>query len=284
MALLGISPLMFLVIGGLSAVYQFWIHTRHIPKLGWLEKYMVTPSSHRAHHGSNAVYMDKNYGGVFIIWDRFFGSYQEELDDDPVRYGMSRPLRSWNPVWANIVGYLELAQDARHTARWQDKLSIWFRRTGWRPVDAEAQYPRAKRPKNYQNYDAKPSQPISVYAAVQYILSTLAAIAYLSISDTQSLLFNASMVTLFVLQLTLISLLFENKPHTLAWELLRLSAALVTALACQSLGLLPAAGTLAVLASLLLSAAVAINIMRARKDSNASPLTTSALPSAGEDL
>jgi len=274
MALLGIPPLVFLAIGGLSAVYQFWIHTRHIPKLGWLEKIIVTPSIHRVHHGSNAVYMDRNYGGVFIIWDRLFGSYQAELDDDPVRYGISRPLRSWNPLWANLIGYVELAQDAYRAARWQDKFSIWFRQTGWRPADVEARYPRAKRPLNYQNFDVKPSRAISVYAAVHYLFNSLMGLAYLSIVDDQSVLFNIAMVAMFVLQLALISRLFEHKPHPLPLELLRLLAILLSVFICQNLGLLPIGATATTLIGLLLSAAMALKILRHESGPQLQPLMT----------
>jgi hypothetical protein len=78
------------------------VHTRHIPKLGWFEWFFVTPSNHRAHHAQNALYMDRNYGGVFIIWDRLFGSFQEEDDNEPVIFGVTTPLASWNPMWANL--------------------------------------------------------------------------------------------------------------------------------------------------------------------------------------
>jgi len=279
MALLGVSPLVFLAIGGLSAVYQFWIHTRHVPKLGWLEKIIVTPSSHRVHHGSNEVYMDKNYGGVFIVWDRFFGSYQEELDEEPVGYGISRPLRSWNPLWANLIGYVELVQDAYRAQRWQDKYSIWFRKTGWRPADVEARYPRAKRSKNYTNYDVKPSDAVSVYGAVHYLLTSLLGLGYLSIADDQSLIFNVAMVVMFVLQLTLISRLFENKSHTLMFELFRLLGIILTVFLCESLGLLSVNSLMIALVSLLLSAVVAVSILRGQGESSLQPLKDKILES-----
>ena len=95
----------------LNLIYQFWVHTEHVPKLGPFEWIFVSPSNHRVHHGRNKVYVDKNYGGVFILWDRIFGSFQEELAEEPVAFGLRKPLNSWNPVWANVHVYWRLILD-----------------------------------------------------------------------------------------------------------------------------------------------------------------------------
>ena len=101
MAVLGVPLLVFVTVATLNLLYQFWVHTRHIPKLGWFEWFFVSPSNHRAHHAQNALYMDRNYGGVFIFWDRLFGTFQEEDEAEPVIFGVTTPLASWNPLWAN---------------------------------------------------------------------------------------------------------------------------------------------------------------------------------------
>ena len=98
LAIAGVPPLVFLTVAALNLLYQFWVHTRHIPKLGWFEWIFVSPSNHRVHHAQNPVYMDRNYGGVFIVWDRLFGTFQEELDEEPVIFGVTTPLASWNPL------------------------------------------------------------------------------------------------------------------------------------------------------------------------------------------
>lgn len=144
LALLGVPPLVFLTVASLNLLYQFWVHTRHVPKLGWLEWIFITPSNHRVHQAQNPLYLDRNYGGVFIIWDRLFGTFQEEDDREPVIFGVTTPLASWNPLWANVQFYAQLWDDARRTARWWDKLRIWFMPTGWRPADVTAAYPQAK--------------------------------------------------------------------------------------------------------------------------------------------
>lgn len=135
MALLGIPAEIYISVGALSLIYQFWVHTRHVPKLGWFEWFFVSPSNHRVHHAQNQVYIDRNYGGVFILWDRMFGTFQEELDDEPVLFGIRKPLKSWNPIWANLHVYWQLSKDAWNTKSWKDKLAIWFKPTGWRPED-----------------------------------------------------------------------------------------------------------------------------------------------------
>jgi len=144
MYLLGIPAEVVVTVGALNLIYQFWVHTQHIGKLGWYEWIFVTPSNHRVHHAQNDIYLDRNYGGLFIIWDRLFGTYQEELDAEPVVYGIRGPLQSWNPVRALTHIYCDMAQDCWRTRRWRDKLKIWFARTGWRPADVAQRYPREK--------------------------------------------------------------------------------------------------------------------------------------------
>ncbi len=144
MAVVGVPLLVFVSVAALNLLYQFWVHTRHVPKLGWFEWFFVTPSNHRAHHAQNALYMDRNYGGVFIIWDRLFGSFQEEDDNEPVIFGVTTPLASWNPIWANVQLMRSCGRMRGAPKAPGDKLRIWFMRTGWRPADVAAKYPMNK--------------------------------------------------------------------------------------------------------------------------------------------
>ena len=104
--LIGFAPWMFVLVHGFNLIYQFWIHTRFVGRLGWLEYVLNTPSHHRVHHGVNEPYLDKNYAGVLIIWDRLFGSFVEETEQP--RYGIIKPINSYNPLWANIHGWVEM--------------------------------------------------------------------------------------------------------------------------------------------------------------------------------
>ncbi|UVE17641.1 sterol desaturase family protein [Pseudomonas sp. LS44] len=184
MALVGVPPLVFLTVAALNLLYQFWVHTRHVPKLGWFEWLFITPSNHRVHHAQNPVYMDRNYGGVFIVWDRLFGTFQEELDAEPVVFGVTTPLRSWNPLWANLQFYAVLWHDAvRAESRW-DKLRIWFMRTGWRPADVAARYPQAKPDlANFVKFEVPLGRAAQLYATLQFALYVAGGIYLLGWSE-----------------------------------------------------------------------------------------------------
>ena len=135
LALVGIPPLIFLVHSQFNTIYQFWIHTRAVGKLGFLEIFMNTPSHHRVHHGKNPIYIDKNYAGTLIIWDKMFGTFQEETEE--VHYGTIKPLASWNPIWAQVHYFLELFQKSIKAPRFLDKILLWFKGPGWLPSGLE---------------------------------------------------------------------------------------------------------------------------------------------------
>lgn len=164
-------------VNAIDLIYQFWVHTRHIGKLGWIDRVFVTPSNHRVHHGQNQAYIDKNYGGILILWDRLFGTFQEELDDDPVVFGVRKPLASWNPLWANFQVYNYLWFDARRTRRWRDKIGVWFRRTGWRPEDVAAQYPKpGSSIDGFRKFDPAVDRSTRLYVLVQFLLGAAAVL------------------------------------------------------------------------------------------------------------
>lgn len=134
-ALLGVSPIMFLIVNSISTAYQFWIHTELIGKLGPLEWVLNTPSHHRVHHGSNPQYIDKNYGAVLIIWDRLFGTFEEEQEQ--VVYGITKNIKSNNLLTINLHEWKAMFADAWRTPGVVNKLKTIFYRPGWAPV-AEA--------------------------------------------------------------------------------------------------------------------------------------------------
>ena len=141
-ALCGVPPKVISIIAPLHLFGQFWYHTRHIGKLGFLEYIIVTPSQHRVHHAINPEYIDKNLGAIFCVWDRAFGTFQEELDEVPCVFGTLKPVRTWNPVLINFIHLWGLIQDAWNTRNWNDKLKLWFMPTGWRPDDVSKKIPR----------------------------------------------------------------------------------------------------------------------------------------------
>ena len=141
-AILGVPPKVISILAPLHLFGQFWYHTRHIGKLGWLEYILVTPSQHRVHHAINPIYIDKNLSAIFCIWDRLFGTFQEELDDEPPVYGVLKPVQTWNPIWINFQHFWAILTDAWYAKNWIDKLRVWFMPTGWRSKDIQERFPR----------------------------------------------------------------------------------------------------------------------------------------------
>ncbi len=231
--LIGIPAEVFFVSGALNLVYQFWVHTRLIGKLGWFEKVFVTPSHHRVHHGQNDAYIDKNHGGVFIIWDKLFGTFQQELDDEPVIYGVRRAVGSFNPFWANLHTWWSLAQDAWRTARWQDKLKIWFMPTGWRPNDVSTSYPINKvNPHSLVKYDPSNNPETKIYVLVQFALTLLCSVFFILYRAEFTAL--QLWLTWLVISLPLFSLglFLESKSWAFPFEIIRVvvSSAMMLAL------------------------------------------------------
>lgn len=172
--LLGLPIEVIATANAIDLIYQFWVHTQHIGKLGWADRVFVTPSNHRVHHAQNEIYIDKNYGGILILWDRLFGTFQEELDEEPVVFGVRKPLESWNPFWANLQVYAYLWFDAVRTRRWQDKLGIWFGRTGWRPEDVASRWPKASSdPTDFERYDPPVAASIRRYVLGQFMVAVV---------------------------------------------------------------------------------------------------------------
>jgi sterol desaturase/sphingolipid hydroxylase (fatty acid hydroxylase superfamily) len=131
LALIGFHPAMLLFCGAINLIYQFWIHTEAIGRLPrWFEAVMNTPSHHRVHHATNPRYLDANYAGTFIIWDRLFGTFVAEVDDEQIRYGIVKQLGSFNILWAVFHEWIGIARDVG-TAPWRHKLSYIWRPPGW---------------------------------------------------------------------------------------------------------------------------------------------------------
>jgi sterol desaturase/sphingolipid hydroxylase (fatty acid hydroxylase superfamily) len=221
--LLGMPFEVFVTVNALDLIYQFGVHTQHIGKLGWVDRVMVTPSNHRVHHAQNEIYIDRNYGGIFILWDRLFGSFQEELEDEPVVFGVRKPLQSWNPLWANLQVYYYLWFDARHTRRWRDKIGIWFRRTGWRPDDVEAQFPKRRADlSTFEKFDPPLDKRVRRYVIAHLVVSALGVVGIGVLYATKGA--TAVFLPCIALWMTLLSLGFlsEMKPWAARFEFIRL--------------------------------------------------------------
>ena len=140
-AIIGVPVEVIAIIAPIQLFAQFWYHTRLINKMGVMEYIIVTPSHHRVHHAINPEYIDRNYGQIFIIWDKLFGTFQPELKEVPPVYGVKRPVHTWNPLLIGIQHIWLILKDAIRAQSWKDKIKIWFMPTGWRPDDVKQKHP-----------------------------------------------------------------------------------------------------------------------------------------------
>ena len=222
MLLLGIPVEIFVTVAALNLIYQFWVHTEHIGRLGVLDYILVTPSNHRIHHAQNKEYIDANYGGVFILWDRMFGTFIDERDDLKPIYGTSKPLNSWNPLWANLEVWSEMIKDTWRTKRWRDKIALWFSKPKWRPADVSEKYPIKKNDlTQFRKFDTKTSLFAKIFGFThlvfvsiytQGVLFNSASIVYVDL-----MLISFNIVTLMVFA----SFMYENRVFVYYLELIR---------------------------------------------------------------
>lgn len=226
-AFAGVPFDMWFICIGINLVYQFWVHTRAVGKLGFLEWVMNTPSHHRVHHGKDPKYCDKNHAGVFIIWDRMFGTFQEE-EEEPT-YGITVPLNSWNPLWANIGSYQSLFKEVKKAKGLKNKLKVLLGKPGWRPIENGGPIcPVEIDKKNYRKYDTHLPNPTIYYLLFHFLLILLFSTQLLELSEnfinkpieTQLTVVASS----FLILLTLANLggIMENKSWTYKSEIFRL--------------------------------------------------------------
>jgi sterol desaturase/sphingolipid hydroxylase (fatty acid hydroxylase superfamily) len=168
-AVIGYKTEDFALVSALNTLYQFWIHTEAINKLGWFEYVFNTPSHHRVHHGRDPKYIDKNHAGSLIIWDRMFGTFQAE--EEKPTYGITKPINSWNAVWANFSHYAVMADEIKQIPRWSDRVKYLFKKPGWLP-DNMGGYRSAPTvdKTTYRKYDTPAPVLVNYYVLAQYVI------------------------------------------------------------------------------------------------------------------
>ncbi|WGQ10243.1 sterol desaturase family protein [Pedobacter gandavensis] len=221
LAFLGFEPLMFLTLSAFNTLYQFWIHTRLIKNMGPLEYILNTPSHHRVHHGSNPKYIDKNHAGTLIIWDRLFGTFQKEEED--VYYGITTPLASWNPLWANVHYWDELWNTARNSPRWADKINVFIKPPGWFPAHLGG-FKSAPEidPVRYQKYNPLYQKRLVPYVLFQFVMGLIAAIPILFLYHKLPAIAVGTGVIYVILTLLSCTALLEEKKWQVKFEYARL--------------------------------------------------------------
>jgi alkylglycerol monooxygenase len=230
LALVGFPPLWYAAMAAINLLYQFWVHTETIGKLGLLEWVMNTPSHHRVHHARNPKYLDKNYAGMFIIWDRMFGTFQVE-EEQPV-YGITRPLRSWNPLWAHVHVWVDLFRMARKAPYWTDKIKLWFMPLGWTPRGVEP-YPPAQEVTRagLRKYNARAPLRLTLYAAFQFAATMGISVAVLHAADHGAPRSTLALPAVLVIwSLVNLGAIFERRHWVVPSEIARLAAIAAAAL------------------------------------------------------
>ena len=224
--LIGVPSYVFVSVASINLIYQFWVHSEHIPKLGWYEKFFVTASNHRVHHAQNENYIDKNYGGVFIIWDRMFGTYKEEDNSEAPIYGIRGKIDTFNPIWANLHIYVNMLEDIWSAKRWKEKLFVPFARTGWRP----SSLPNSIRkddfdPVTFKKYNPQVPTKIKAYSFFQFFALSYVGFALL---ENGNLNYQQLWVTISMMAFTMYctSLWLDGK-EGIGMEITRLALCLV---------------------------------------------------------
>lgn len=225
LALLGFHPWMYLASGQINLIYQFWVHTKAVGKIGKVGEFLLsTPSHHRVHHAINPKYIDKNHGGIFIIWDRLFGTFQ--VEEEECVYGTVKPLRSFNPVYANVHYYWELIKQSIGAKHWLDKFLVFFMRPGWIPGDGNKPSGYLPIPevnaKEFVKYDPNPNSEVRSYTTAWFVGVLLLSFGFL-LFVTKFTLVSQILVSLWVtLSLVSINAMIEGKSWAQVLEITRL--------------------------------------------------------------
>jgi len=228
-ALLGVPQQVIAVVGPLHLFAQFWYHTRMIGRMGLLENIIVTPSHHRVHHAINPEYLDRNFGQIFIFWDKWFGTFQEEKPEVPCVYGVTRPVRTWNPFRINFMHVWQLVKDAWRTRSLTDKARIWFMPLGWRPPDVSERFPVYKISDvyAYEKYDTANPPLHLTWVVIQFLVTTFLALHMVgTIAEIGSpgIFWYGAFVFAGIFSYTEF---LDRSPGAAGWELLRAAMGLV---------------------------------------------------------
>ena len=180
LAVIGVPPVMVGTVALIDLLYQYWVHTELVGRLGVLDRILVTPSNHRVHHGQNDYCIDKNYGGILIVWDRLFGTFAQEREGEKIYYGIRKPLHSFNPIWGNLHYYVDLCKATLQAKGWRAKLGVWLAPpAGW--TDGPIEH---FEPENFKRFSTKTPTPLRWYVLVQYGLLVPFIMHFLAVVNT----------------------------------------------------------------------------------------------------
>jgi len=222
LALFGFNTIDFILVMGLNLIYQFWIHTETIGKMGWFEYIFNTPSHHRVHHGRNPKYIDKNHAGVFIIWDKIFGTFQKE--EERPTYGITSPVNSWNPVWVNLNHYVQMWNTMKTIDGVGNKIKYTFNKPGWMPDSMGGYQPAPEVDKStYHKFDTTSPVRLNFYVLFQYTIALAISAFFLFNESKFELEIKVLMASGIIITIMNCGLLFEHKNWVKYTEYLRIA-------------------------------------------------------------
>lgn len=220
-ALLGVHPIIIVTVGAFVTLYQFWIHTRAIDRMGFLEHILNTPSNHRVHHGSDPKYIDRNHAGTLIIWDKLFGTFQQE-EEEPV-YGITTPLGTWDPLKANFHYWGELIAQARRCSRWKDKILTFLKPPGWRPAELGGpQRPKEIDASLYRKFEIRVPKAVDRYTIIHFVLLLGITTFFLFKRNTLAPWADLATAGLIIFWLTNLGLLLDGRLWVIVLEAIRI--------------------------------------------------------------
>ncbi|MDB5226147.1 MAG: Sterol desaturase [Bacteroidota bacterium] len=208
---LGVDPVTFFSILSINSFYQFWIHTDVINRMPkWFEAIFNSPTHHRVHHGRDEKYIDKNHAGMFIVFDKWFGTFQEE--EETPNYGVTKPINSWNPVWANVEYYVNMVQTGKKFSSWKDKLKYIVAKPGWQPDELGGEIPIPKVEQEYKRFNSAPTNTgLSIYVLVQFAFIVIGLVSYLYHYDKLPVFYKVLGFWLVMLSTVICGAIMEQK-------------------------------------------------------------------------
>lgn len=224
--LIGFPTPMLIAVGSLNLIYQFWVHTEHVRRLGVIDRILVTPSNHRVHHAKNPCYIDRNYGGVFVLWDRLFGTFEDERESEPCVYGVTEQLNSFNPLWANLHVYVQGVRDSFAATRWTDKITLWFKGPGFKPAGTDQTPHDWLAPK----FDPQITVVTKQYTFVHFWLLVIATFVLIDFESDLSRPWVYSLAALITLGYFTQGTMLEGRDYASPLELARLVGIVVAAM------------------------------------------------------
>lgn len=217
MALAGVPPKVMVGVALIDLLYQYWVHTEMVGRLGWLDRVLVTPSNHRVHHGQNDYCIDRNYGGILVLWDRLFGTFAEERDDEKIIYGVRSPLRSLNPLWANFHYYADLWRSTGQATGWRKKLQVWLGGPGAWTGEPLPHFDGSQ----FAHYRPATPAPAVAYAILQFAMLAPAVCHLIAVAPGLPLPALALYAAVILISTLTLGALLEGRRHAVRAEQMR---------------------------------------------------------------